>query len=487
MGLRLFNTLSRKVESFVPVDPARVGIYGCGPTLYGPAHIGNFRTFLFYDLVHRYLEWRGFGVRFVMNFTDVDDKTIEAARAAGISLGEHTAPYLDTMMDEADTLGVRRFDSYPRATEYIAPMIELVQRLLDRGLAYTTPDGSVFFDISEFPEYGRLSGRDLDEGRTGERVAEDDYGKEDPRDFAVWKGAKEADEEVEAAWDAPWGRGRPGWHLECSVMALSEVGETLDLHLGGEDLIFPHHEGEIAQSEGATGKPFVRQWVHAKHLLVDGRKMSKSLGNFVSVRDLLDEGVSPAAIRHQLLSAQYRTELNFTRDGLEASMRAVRRLLTLEDRLATHPASEDASPTSLRRISEEAIEAFTRAMDDDLNVSEGFAALFGFLNRCNAVLDTAPAILEAERSEAQNALRSIDEVLGVLEIGRRDREVDSELESWVLERLEARARAREERDWGAADAIRDELAERGIVLEDGPSGTRWKREEIGVDTPGRAG
>ena len=479
MGLRLFNTVSRRLEPFEPLNPGRVGIYGCGPTLYAPVHIGNFRTFLFYDLIHRYLEWKGLEVHFVMNFTDVDDKTIRAARASGTSLPEYTAPYLDAVLEESDALGVRRFDSCPRATEYIEQMIELVQRLLDRGLAYATPDGSVFYDISAFPDYGRLSGRDLEEGRTGDRVADDDYGKDDVRDFAIWKGVKEEDEEVGAAWDAPWGRGRPGWHLECSAMALSEVGETVDLHLGGEDLIFPHHEDEIAQSEGATGKPFVRQWVHAKHLRVDGRKMSKSLGNFVRVRDLLDEGVPPAAIRHQLLSAQYRTELNFTREGLDASTRAVDRLLNLESRLSVHPESEDASVTELPAASEETVAAFTRAMDDDLNVSEGIAALFGFLSRCNSILDANPVLKESERAGGLAVLESLDDVLGFLEVGRRARVVDSELREWVEERIGARASARVERDWSAADAIRDELAGRGITLEDGPSGTRWKTERIG--------
>ena len=479
MGLRLFNTVSRRLEPFEPLNPGRVGIYGCGPTLYAPVHIGNFRTFLFYDLIHRYLEWKGLEVHFVMNFTDVDDKTIRAARASGTSLPEYTAPYLDAVLEESDALGVRRFDSCPRATEYIEQMIELVQRLLDRGLAYATPDGSVFYDISAFPDYGRLSGRDLEEGRTGDRVADDDYGKDDVRDFAIWKGVKEEDEEVGAAWDAPWGRGRPGWHLECSAMALSEVGETVDLHLGGEDLIFPHHEDEIAQSEGATGKPFVRQWVHAKHLRVDGRKMSKSLGNFVRVRDLLDEGVPPAAIRHQLLSAQYRTELNFTREGLDASTRAVDRLLNLESRLSVHPESEDASVTELPAASEETVAAFTRAMDDDLNVSEGIAALFGFLSRCNSILDANPVLKESERAGGLAVLESLDDVLGFLEVGRRARVVDSELREWVEERIGARASARVERNWSAADAIRDELAGRGITLEDGPSGTRWKTERIG--------
>jgi cysteinyl-tRNA synthetase len=354
-------------------------------------------------------------------------------------------------------------------------MLWLVSRLLERGFAYRTEDGSVFFDISAFPEYGKLSGTDLEQGRPGERVADDDYGKDDVRDFALWKGMKPGDEEVGAAWDAPWGRGRPGWHLECSAMALSELGQTLDLHLGGEDLIFPHHEDEIAQSEGATGVPFARYWLHVKHLRVEGRKMSKSAGNFITVRQLLEEGVSPAAIRHQLLSAQYRSELNFTREGLEGSTRAVRRLLDFEERLAAHPVSPGAEPTALPTLSTDAIESFTAAMDDDLNVSEGLAALFVFLNRTNSLLDEAPAIPAVERDRARRVLESLDEVLGLLEVGRRGRQVDSELKTWVEERIEARNRARSGRDWATADAIRAELSLRGIVLEDGPAGTRWKR------------
>ncbi|MEX0856075.1 MAG: cysteine--tRNA ligase [Gemmatimonadota bacterium] len=476
MTLRLYNTLTRRVEPLAPLVPGRVGIYGCGPTVYGPAHIGNFRSFLFYDLVHRYLEWKGLEVHFVMNFTDVDDKTIRAAREAGTTLKAYTAPFETAILEESDLLGVRRFDLYPRATAYIPQMQKLIAGLLERTLAYATEDGSVFFDISAFPGYGKLSGKDLDEAQTGERVAQDDYGKDDVRDFALWKGTKPGDEEVGASWDAPWGRGRPGWHLECSAMALTEIGSTLDLHLGGEDLIFPHHEDEIAQSEGVTGEPFVRHWLHVKHLRVEGRKMSKSLGNFITVRELLDEGVAPAAIRHLLLSAQYRSDLNFTREGLEASGRAVQRLLDFELRLRAHPTDAEAGETGMSGIVEEARSSFTAAMDDDLNVSGGMGALFVFLNRVNALLDAHPRLRPAERDDAVNVLDSMDEVLGLLEVGRRGRDIDEELREWVEERIRARTEARAAKEWGQADAIRVELAERGIVLEDGPSGTRWKRD-----------
>jgi cysteinyl-tRNA synthetase len=486
MGLRLFNTLNRAVEPFQPQDPERVGIYGCGPTIYGHAHIGNFRTFVFYDLVHRYLEWKGYGVHFVVNFTDVDDKTIRAAREAGVTIQEFTRPFGEAILEESDALGMQRFDLYPRATAYVDRMIELVQALLDRGLAYTTEDGSVFYDISAFEGYGKLSRKDLEKGRTGERVAADEYGKDDARDFALWKAVKEEDEAVGAAWDAPWGRGRPGWHLECSAMGLAEVGETLDLHLGGEDLIFPHHEDEIAQSEGATGKPFARTWLHVKHLKVEGQKMSKSLGNFITVRQLLDEGISPAAIRHQLLSAQYRRELNFTRAGLEASERAVERLLDFQDRLMRHPVGGKGGPEggSLAEAARQARDAFEAAMDDDLNVAGALGALFTFLNEGNAILDRNPSIAGSQREAALELLESLDQVLGLLELGRREREVDDELAEWVADRVQARNEARTRQDWHEADAIRDELAEKGIVLEDGPDGTHWKRVGVGSETHG---
>jgi cysteinyl-tRNA synthetase len=484
MGLHLFNTLSGTLESFQPLEEGRVGVYACGPTIYGPAHIGNFRAFVFYDLVHRTLEWLGLEVRFVMNLTDVDDKTIRAAAERGLTLEPYTAPFAEAFLAEADALGITRFDLYPRATHYVEEMKALVQRLLDRGMAYQTEDGSVFFDISSFPDYGKLSGKDLEQARTGERVAADEYGKEDARDFALWKGAKPGDEEVGAVWDAPWGRGRPGWHLECSAMALSEVGTTVDIHLGGEDLIFPHHEDEIAQSEGATGEPFVRTWLHVKHLRVEGRKMSKSLGNFITVRELLDEEVNPAAIRHQLLSAHYRSELNFTREGLEASDRAVNRLLDFEARLAALPGESDGvghvgppgEGGALQEAAQQALARFATALRDDLNVPEGMAAVFVLLNQVNGILDRGSAEISSAGVHAvREALASMDRVLGLLEVGRRGRTVDPELAAWVETLLLQRSEARASRDWARADEIREELSGRGIAIEDTAQGTRWKR------------
>ena len=475
MTLRLYNTLSRSLEPFEPLEPPRVRVYGCGPTVYDYPHIGNYRSFVVYDLLHRYLEWLGHDVRLVVNLTDVDDRTIAAAARRGVPLVEHTAPFARAFLADARTLGVREAAAYPRATEYVERMVDFVSGLVDKGLGYVTSDGSVYFSVAAFPEYGRLSRVDPAALRSGQRVATDDYDKDDVRDFALWKAAKPEDRAAGAAWPSPWGPGRPGWHLECSVMSIAELGKTLDIHMGGEDLIFPHHEDEIAQSEGATGRPFARYWVHVKHLLVDGRKMSKSLGNFIVLRELLEAGHEPAAIRHQLLSAQYRSELNFTVEGLEASARAVQRLLDFEERLAAAAAAEPEAPQAgLAALAGRALRDFQAAMDDDLNTADALAALFVLVGQGNAALDAAGRVSEAERSRVLDALASIDRVLGLLEVARASRSLDAETEAWVERRVSERAAARKARDFRLADRIRDELAGRGIVLEDSAEGTRWK-------------
>ena len=474
MSLKVRNTATRSVEPFVPLDEGKARVYACGPTIYSHAHIGNFRAFVFFDLVHRHLEWRGYDVEFVMNLTDVDDKVIDAAFEAGSSIEEHTRPYGEVFLADCRTLGIRPADVYPRATDYIEEMVAFVERLVERGHAYPAEDGAVYYSISSFSDYGKLKGIDPSSLKSGARVAQDEYQKDDVRDFALWKAATEKDEKVGAAWDSPWGRGRPGWHLECSVMSTTELGETLDLHLGGEDLVFPHHENEIAQSEGATGKPFVRNWLHVKHLFVEGRKMSKSLGNFIRVRELLEEGHDPAAIRHLLISSHYRGDLNFTRAGLEASQSAVQRLLNFESRLEGLSTDDEASPSELPELAETMVSDFRQAMDDDFNSADALAAVFVFVGAANAELDGRGPVRGSDRDGALDALRSVDEVLGLLEVAHAARAVDDDLASWVEEKIQERAQARKDRDFARADAIRDELAERNIVLEDGAEGTRWK-------------
>ena len=474
MSLKVYNTATRSLDPFVPLREGQAKVYACGPTIYNHAHIGNFRTFLFFDLVHRHLEWIGLDVTFVMNLTDVDDKVIGAAAEAGTSIRDHTGPFGEMFLDDCKTLGVRRVDSYPRATDYVERMVDFIGRLVEREHAYAASDGAVYFSIESFPNYGKLKGIDTSTLIAGARVEQDEYEKEDARDFALWKAATDEDEKVGAAWDSPWGRGRPGWHLECSVMSTTELGETLDMHLGGEDLVFPHHENEIAQSEGATGKPFVRNWLHVKHLFVEGRKMSKSLGNFIRVRELLEEGHDPAAIRHLLISSHYRGELNFTRAGLEASSAAVQRILNFEARLSHLATDDGAEPSSLPEFANAALVSFRASMDNDFNSADALAAVFVFVNAANAELDAKGRVRSSDRDTALDALRSMDQVLGLLEVAHAGRSLGEDVTAWVDQKIQERADARANKDFAGADAIRDELASRNIVLEDGADGTRWK-------------
>ncbi|MBO77417.1 MAG: cysteine--tRNA ligase [Gemmatimonadetes bacterium] len=474
MSLKVYNTATRSVDEFEPLEQGRVRVYACGPTIYDHAHIGNFRSFLFFDLVHRYLEWCDYEVCFVMNLTDVDDKVIEAASRESVSLEEHTRPFGEVFLADSTVLGIRPADVYPRATKYIERMVDFIKRLVASENAYSADDGAVYFAIDSFSAYGKLKGIDTSTLKVGARVDHDEYDKEDARDFALWKAATEEDETVGAAWNSPWGRGRPGWHLECSVMSVTELGDTLDMHLGGEDLIFPHHENEIAQSEAATGQPFVRNWLHVKHLFVEGQKMSKSLGNFVTLRELLDEGYDPASIRHLLISSHYRGELNFTRQGLQASASAVQRLLDFEHRLEEVPINDLAEESQLPDLARSALDSFKMAMDNDFNSADALAAIFILVSEVNAELDLRPAVIGADRDQALNALRSMDGVLGLLEVAHTSRVVDDEVTAWVERKLEERANARANGEYAAADVIRKELEERGILVEDGPAGTRWK-------------
>jgi cysteinyl-tRNA synthetase len=481
MTLRLYNTLDASLQEFRPVHDGRVGIYACGPTVYRAPHIGNFRTFVFNDVLHRFLERKGWAVRFVMNLTDVEDKIIEAARERGASIDAITGPQIDAFFHDLDALGIQPADAYPRATEHIDEMVGLVQRLIERGHAYVS-DGSVYFDITSFPAYGKLSRLEHVDTRAGAGLASrraidaDEYGKEDARDFALWKASKDGDGRTGAAWLTPWGEGRPGWHIECSAMSMAELGETFDIHTGGEDLKFPHHEDEIAQSEGATGEPFVRYWLHVTHLKVNGEKMSKSKGNDFTVGQLLEMGYSAAAMRYLLLQAHYRSELNFSFDGLADAKTAVQRLTDFRRRLDETPTAEDAAPTRLKEVADAALRAFDDALDDDLNTPNAFAVVFPFVREVNAALDAARAVPPAELDAARTAIDAMDAVLGVISLAyREEANVDGEFARWVERLLAERQQARARRDFAAADRIRDEIAAAGVLVEDTPNGPRWKR------------
>jgi cysteinyl-tRNA synthetase len=465
-ALVLYNTLSRRKEPFAPADGSTVRLYSCGPTVYKPAHLGNFRTFLFVDLLRRTLRLRGWRVRQVMNLTDVDDKIIKAAHEQGVRIGEITRPVETIFHADREYLRIQAAEHYPRATDYIPQMIGLVERLVAKGVAYVADDGSVYFAIGRFPGYGRLSRLDTREVKSGARVSQDEYSKENAQDFALWKGAKPEDERAGAAWDSPWGRGRPGWHLECSAMAMDELGETLDIHCGGVDLIFPHHEDEIAQSEAATGKPFSRVWCHGAFLLTEGAKMAKRFGNVSTVQHLRDERVPAAAVRHFVWTTHYRQELNFTGDALESALNSVEGLGRFAERLEE---ARGGTP-EMSAIADEAERAATAALFDDLNAPEALAVLHGFVRRINAELDRGGSDA-AGLARARAAFRTID---GVLDVVPERASAAPELAAWVEERLEARRAARGRRDFAAADGIRAELEGRGVTIEDGPGGTRWR-------------
>jgi cysteinyl-tRNA synthetase len=464
---RLYNTLTRRVEPFAPEDGQTVRMYTCGPTVYKPAHLGNFRTFLFEDLLRRVIRLRGWKLNQVMNLTDVDDKIIKSASERRLSIGEVTAPVTETFHKDRAFLRIEDAELYPKATDHIPEMIGIVGRLVERKLAYLAEDGSVYFAIDKFKGYGKLSRLDTREVKAGARVMQDDYSKENAQDFALWKAAKPEDEAAGAAWDSPWGRGRPGWHLECSAMAMKYLGETLDIHCGGIDLIFPHHEDEIAQSEGATGKPFSRVWCHGEFLLTEGSKMAKRLGNVATVQDLRDQSVPAAAFRHFVFSTHYRKQLNMSSDALEASMEGVRRLADFAERLA---AAKGATP-ELESIAKETEAEVNTALFDDLNAPIALGALFTFVRRANAELDRNGV----DKQSLQTAKEVFARINSVLDVVPESEGPDPELARWVEERVVARTDARTRRDFARADSIRAEIEGRGIAIEDGPQGTRWKK------------
>jgi len=473
--LRFRNTLTGRVEEFAPLEPGSAGrppcvrIYTCGPTVYDFAHIGNFRTFVFQDILRRHLRARGFQLLHVMNITDVDDRIIENAAAAGLSLRDYTEKFAQAFFEDMRALNLEMPEHMVRATDHVPDMVALIQRLAEKSFTYTS-DGSLYFRIAKFPAYGKLSKIDLGGIQPGARVDVDRYEKADARDFALWKARKPG----EHFWDSPVGPGRPGWHIECSAMAMKYLGETLDIHTGGIDLAFPHHENEIAQSEAATGKPFARFWLHAEHLIVEGEKMSKSLGNFFTLRDLFARGHKPSAIRYLLASVPYRRQLNFTFAGLQQAASSVERLRNFRLRLRTEKFSAGESAAVER--ARQAVEAFGAALDDDLNSAEALAAVFNLVRDTNAFMDRGE-FRAGDVAALEDALARFDAVLAVLD-GQMDAGFgagaalsDAEVDVLLSERQKARAR----RDFKRSDEIRDHLAQHGIVVEDTKDGARWKR------------
>ena len=467
--IRLTDTLSGETRELVPLEADHVRIYSCGPTVYGPVHIGNFRSFLYVDLLVRYLRLRGFRVTWVMNITDIDDKIIRGAAAAGMSIEALADRWLERFLLDAAALRMTTPDVLPRATRHIDDMVGLIETLLERGHAYRTDDGSIFFRIASWPAYGRLARLDPEALRVGERVEADEYGKDDVRDFALWKGPKAG----EPSWDTSIGPGRPGWHIECSAMSMRHLGRSFDIHTGGVDLIFPHHEDEIAQSEAATGEPFVRTWLHCAHLQMDGSKMAKSTGNIARVGELLDAGASPRALRYALISVHYRQALSYSDESLAAATAAVERLDALVLALGAYR-GDGARRPGAARPARSASMAFDGAMDDDLNVSAALGAVFELVRDVNRRIDAR----SLSTADAERVTGSCGPSTGCSACCRiRSRALDAATQ----ELLAARAAAREARDWAASDRLRDELAERGIAVEDTRDGQRWRRVQGAVE------
>ena len=450
--MQVFNSLTRRNEELTPLADNTVRLYTCGPTVYNFAHIGNFRAYTFEDVLRRVVQFNGMKIKQVMNLTDVDDKTIRGANAAGVALTDYTKTYKDAFFADLKVLNIQPAEVYPAATDHIPEMIALVEKLVEKGVAYKSDDGSVYFAVTKFPGYGKLAHIDFDHQRTGARCAADEYDKENVGDFALWKAWEESDGPV--GWDSPWGRGRPGWHIECSAMSMKYLGETFDLHTGGIDNLFPHHENEIAQAEAATGKPFVKTWMHCAHLRVNGEKMSKSLGNFFTLRDLLDKGWKGREIRYVLVNAHYRQGLNFAFSALEDARRALERIDRCVDALAAR-ANDDPAPA----FAQEALDAFTAAVNDDLNTPKAFAALFELVRHVNASGTCSKAVLDV--------FRKMDSVLGVVFFGKAEK---ADVPAEVQALLDARAAARAAKNWAESDRLRDEIAAAGWAVKDSKDG-----------------
>ena len=467
--LKFFNTETRHKEAFHPLQSGKVSMYTCGPTVYHFAHIGNFRAYMFEDLLRRTLEYFGYDVTQVMNITDLDDKTIVGAIKNNVTLAEYTRPYTQAFFDDLKTLNIQPAATYPAATDYIPEMIHIIEVLLAKGTAYKGADGSVYFSISKFPKYGRLSHLQLDELKAGasQRVSNDEYGKDHVSDFALWKGYdKERDGTI--FWESPFGPGRPGWHLECSAMAMKILGPSIDIHCGGVDNMFPHHENEIAQSEAYSEKPFVKMWIHAEHLLVDQKKMSKSLGNFYTLRDLLSKGYTGRQVRYILIQTHYKTQLNFTFAGVEGVKVSLQRLQDFIYRLQTiqgNGGKGEVIPHLTKTF-----ETFSYALADDLNISAALAALFDMVREVNGLCD-ANSVSHEEAQATLELLQKFNQVLGFLEFAPAIDQIPQEMEDLLSKRNEAR----KQKNWALADQMRVEIHNKGYVIEDTPSGARLKK------------
>lgn len=469
--LHFFNTETRKKEIFKPLQDEHVRLYTCGPTVYHYAHIGNFRAYIFEDLLRRTLKFFGFKVTQVMNLTDVDDKTIKGAIAKNITLNEFTEPYIQSFFEDIKTLHIEPAEHYPAATDYVDEMIKIVQTLMDKGIAYKGGDGSLYFAIRKFPRYGSLSHLKLDELQAGasERVSSDEYEKDNVADFVLWKNY-DPERDGKIFWESPFGPGRPGWHLECSAMAMKILGETIDIHCGGIDNMFPHHENEIAQSEAYSNKPFVKLWMHAEHLIVDNKKMSKSLGNFYTLRDLLNKGYTGSQVRYMLLQTHYKTQLNFTFVGLESVKASLQRLNDFIQRLLDY--QNGAGKDLAAPLLEKAFKDFATALADDLNISMALAAVFDLVREINGLCDSF-SLSQNEVNQVLELLRRFDSVLGVLNFEKVPEEIPQELQEAFNKRLEARRN----KDWAQSDALRDFIVSKGYIIEDTPKGARLKKAE----------
>jgi cysteinyl-tRNA synthetase len=460
--IRFFNTLSGKLEQFKPIVEGKVKLYTCGPTVYDYAHIGNFRAYIFEDLLKRFLIFMGFKVTHVMNITDVDDKTIRGAKAEELKLQEFTKKYTEAFFEDIQKLYIAKADYYPRATDHIPDMVKMIKGLLDKGYAYEK-DGSVYFNISKFSNYGQLSKIDLKGLRPGKRVESDEYEKESANDFALWKNKKEG----EPFWETEVGQGRPGWHIECSAMSSKYLGQTFDIHCGGVDNIFPHHENEIAQSEAFFGKRFVNYWLHCRHLIVEGEKMSKSKGNFYTLRDLLGKNVDPHALRFLLLSTHYRKVLNFTFEALEQASSSLKRINDFRYELKNRR-FEEGENKKISRLVEDTNKRFRAGLGDDLNISLALRAIFEMIRKAN-ILISRGKVYSKDREKLMSSILSFDEVLAVL-----PEEEEEALPSGLMKKIEEREKARADKNYELADRIRKELLGQGVVLEDTKDGVRWK-------------